>query len=45
MVAFCVLLLVGCGPERSGVNSEQLETEAVRIAAEYAGDGDIGRNV
>jgi hypothetical protein len=43
VVSFCVLLLVGCGPERSGVNSEQLETEAVRIAAEYAGDGDIGR--
>jgi len=43
VLVFSFLLLVGCGPERSGVNSEQLETEAVRIAAEYASDGDIGR--
>ena len=40
-----MLLLIGCGPERSGGNSEQLEVEAERIAAEYVGDGDIGRAV
>ena len=38
-----MLLLIGCGPERSGGDAEQLEVEAQRIAAEYAGDGDIGR--
>ena len=45
MIACCVLLLVGCGPERSGASSEQLETEAERIATEYGNDGDIGRAV
>ncbi len=44
-IACCVLLLVGCGPERSGSSSEQLETEAERIATEYGNDGDIGRAV
>ena len=45
VVACCLLLLIGCGPERSGGSAAQLEVEAERIAAEYAGDGDVGRAV
>lgn len=37
----CLLLLAGCGPERSGTDPEQLADEAQNIALAYAGDQDI----
>ena len=39
---FCVVLLVGCGPESSGADPEELAAEAERIALTYVTDGDIG---